>query len=140
VAIGAPVATYFPRVAALLHGRLSIPAHTEVANAVGAVVGSVVCRAHILIVPRPDEEGYRVHLPDGIVDVPSLADASALAEERGRALASQAARRAGAQEITVTIERRDQSAPVAYGWGEEVHLQTTLTITATGRPRLAVRE
>ncbi|HHX42752.1 MAG TPA: hypothetical protein GX714_02020, partial [Chloroflexi bacterium] len=51
-----------------------------------------------------------------------------------------AARRAGAQEITVTVERHDQSAPVAYGWGDEVHVQTTLTVTATGRPRLALRE
>jgi N-methylhydantoinase A/oxoprolinase/acetone carboxylase beta subunit len=140
VAIGAPVATYFPRVATLLHGRLCIPRYTEVANAVGAVVGSVVCRAHILIVPRQDEEGYRLHLPDGVADVATLADAVALAERRGRAAGAAAARRAGAQEITVTVERHDQSAPVAYGWGDEVHVQTTLTVTATGRPRLALRE
>ncbi len=140
VAIGAPVATYFPRVAALLHGRLRIPRYTEVANAVGAVVGSVVCRAHILVAPRQDEDGYRIHLPDGVADVEALPDALALAERRGRAAVSEAARRAGAQEITVTVERHDQSAPVAYGWGDEVYLQSLLTVTATGRPRLALRE
>jgi len=140
IAIGAPVSTYFPRVAALLHGRLSIPRYTEVANAVGAVVGSVVCRAHILIVPRQDEDGYRVHLPDGVADVATLPDAVALAERRGREAVIEAARRAGAHEITVSVERRDQSAPVAYGSGEEVYLQSAVTITATGRPRLALRE
>lgn len=140
IAIGAPAATYFPRVAALLHGRLRIPRYTEVANAVGAVVGSVVCRAHVLVVPRQDEDGYRVHLPDGVADVETLPDALDLAERRGRAAVSEAARRAGAQEITINVERRDQSAPVAYGWGDEVYLQSTLTVTATGRPRLALRE
>lgn len=140
VAIGAPVATYFPRVAALLHGQLRIPGYTEVANAVGAVVGSVVCRAHILVVPHQDEDGYRLHLPDGVIDVESLPEALALAERRGRELVSDAARRAGASEITVGVERHDQSAPVAYGWGDNVFIQSTLTVTATGRPRLALRE
>ena len=140
VAIGAPVGVYFPHVAERLHGRLRIPPYTEVANAVGAVVGSVVCRAHILIVPRQDEEGYRVHLPDEVRDATTLSEAVALAEARGCALVRAGARRAGAVHITESVDRRDQSAPVAYGWGDAVHLQTTITVTASGRPRLALRD
>ena len=44
VAIGAPVAAYLPQTAASLHTELVIPHHAEVANAVGAVSGSIIQR------------------------------------------------------------------------------------------------
>ena len=47
VAIGAPVAAYLPRVAEMLCTELVIPEHAEVANAVGAVSGSIVQRARV---------------------------------------------------------------------------------------------
>ena len=139
VAIGAPVRTYFPLVSELLHSTLRIPEHPEVANAVGAVVGSVVQRVHILIVPREDEGGFRVHLPDQVRDFGELDAAVAYAEDYGRKLASESARRAGAVDIRLQVERRDQTAPVATGWGEDIYLQTILEVTAAGRPRLAHR-
>jgi len=139
VAIGAPVRTYFPLVSKLLHSTLRIPEHTEVANAVGAVVGSVVQRVHILIVPQEDEGSFRVHLPDQVQHFEELDAALAYAEDYGRKLASEGARRAGAVDIRLQIERRDQTAPVATGWGEDIYLQTILEVTAVGRPRLAHR-
>jgi N-methylhydantoinase A/oxoprolinase/acetone carboxylase beta subunit len=139
VAIGAPVRTYFPQVAKLLRGTLRIPEHTEVANAFGAVVGSVVYHAHILVVPLQEGEGFRVHLPDEVQDWPSLPEALQAAEERGRELVIAGARRAGADSIRVQVDRRDQTAPVATGWGEDIYLQTVLDVTGIGRPRLALR-
>ncbi len=139
VAIGAPVRTYFPLVSELLHSPLRIPEHAEVANAIGAVVGSVVQRVHILIVPREDEGGFRVHLPDHVRDFTELEPAVAYAEEHGRRLASEGARRAGAAAIRIQVERHDQTAPVATGWGEDIYLQTVLEVTAVGRPQLAYR-
>lgn len=135
VAIGAPVRTYLPRVSRLLHSELRIPAHSEVANAVGAVVGSVVCRVHILIVPR--EDGFRVHLPDRIRDFLDLAVALAYAERCGRELAVERAVGAGAEDVQVGVERRDTSAPVYSRQGEEVYVRTLLEVTGTGRPRVA---
>jgi N-methylhydantoinase A/oxoprolinase/acetone carboxylase beta subunit len=137
VAIGAPVRTYFPAVAGMLHGELAIPEHTGVANAIGAVAGSVVQRIHILVLPHEDEMGYRVHLPDRVHDFDTLDDALLYAEDAGRTLALQGAEHAGAQEIRVQVERYDKTAPVAEGWGDEMYVQTVFEITAAGRPRIA---
>lgn len=139
VAIGAPVHTYFPAVSNALHCSLRIPEHTEVANAVGAVAGSVVSRAHMLIVPVGNEEGFRVHLPDHVRDARDLDDALAYAEEHGRLLAESNARRAGAEDIRTQVERSDHRAPVAEGFGQELFIQTDMTVTSIGRPRLAKR-
>lgn len=137
VAIGAPVRTYFPAVSRLLHSRLRIPEHTEVANAIGAIVGSVLQRIHVLIVPQEDEGIFRVHFPDGMADFQSLGEALAHGEKRGSLMAVEAARRAGAEDAQVQVDRQDHSAPVGTGWGEELYLRTVLEVTATGRPRLA---
>ena len=139
VAIGAPVQTYFPRVSQLLNGTLHIPDHSEVANALGAVAGSVVHRTHVLILPQADDETFRVHLPDDVQDFGDLGEAVAHAEARGRALAIEGARRAGAEDIRVQVDRRDKTAPVAQKWGESIYLQTDMDVTAVGRPRLAHR-
>ncbi|MBC7237669.1 MAG: hydantoinase/oxoprolinase family protein [Chloroflexi bacterium] len=137
VGIGAPVATYFPRAAELLHGRLRIPEYAEVANAIGAVVGSVVCRVHALVVPDPETETFRVHLPDEATTFRRLDTAVCYAEERARHLATEGARAAGAAEVRLQVERRDRSAPVAEDWGEELFLEAHIQVTAVGRPRLA---
>ena len=139
VAIGAPVYTYFPAVAQLLHGELRIPEHTEVANAMGAVAGSVVQRVHILIVPQEEGGFFRAHLPEQVQDFLDLPAALEYAEKHGRELAVAAAQRAGAEDIQVQVSRHDQSAPVAAGWGEDVYLRTVMEVTAIGRPRLAHR-
>jgi hypothetical protein len=137
VGIGAPVATYFPRAAELLHGRLRIPDHAPVANAIGAVVGSVVQRVHALVVPDAETETFRVHLPDEVSHFRRLDAAVRHAEERASALATQGARLAGAYEIRLQVERQDRSAPVAEEWGDELFLESHVLVTAVGRPRIA---
>ena len=139
VAIGAPVRTYFPRVSELLHGVLHIPEHAEVANALGAIAGSVVCRVHILVVPNEDESGFRIHFPGQLLWHQYLGEAQEEAKSRGRQLAMESAQRAGAQGIQVRVDQRDHSAPITAEGGEEIYLGTTLEITAVGRPRLALR-
>ncbi|NLG29165.1 MAG: hydantoinase/oxoprolinase family protein, partial [Chloroflexi bacterium] len=131
--------TYFPRVSQLLHNHLRIPEHTGVANAYGSVAGSVVCRIHGFVIPLPNDEGYRVHLPDEVRAHKDLNEAAAYAAGRARELALEGAERAGAEDIRVQVERRDQRAPVNSEWGDEVHLQTYVDATAVGRPRLAER-
>ncbi|MHB1294317.1 MAG: hydantoinase/oxoprolinase family protein [Anaerolineae bacterium] len=139
VAIGAPVRTYFAAVGELLHGSVRIPEHTEVANAVGAVVGSVVFKVHVSVLPQAEDEGIHVHLPEEMQPFADLPSALHYAEERGRALALDGARRAGAEDIRVRVERHDQTAPVATGWGDDIYLGTQMEIYAVGRPHLAVR-
>lgn len=132
VAIGAPVAAYFPWVAEHLHAELIIPEHADVANAVGAVAGSIVQRVPILVLPIP-EGGFRVHSARGIRDHLSLEDAVADAETEARALAEERARHAGAHAIRVHVERHDELASAAE-WAEAIYLGTRVLAIAVGRP------
>lgn len=134
VAIGAPVATYFPAVAESLHARLCVPAHAAVANAVGAVVGSVVQRVHVLISPQEAGEVFRVHQEQGVRDFRELEEAAAFAIDHARNLARELADRAGASEIQVRVERDDRTA---LAGGDEFFLESRIEATAFGRPRLA---
>jgi N-methylhydantoinase A/oxoprolinase/acetone carboxylase beta subunit len=137
VAVGAPVGTYLPRVADLLHTRLIVPEHSAAASAVGAVVGSVVSRVHVLVAPQQEGEVLRVNLPGEAVEFGTLPEALAYAQARGVELAREGALRAGAAEVEIEVERQDRTAPVANGWGQDVYVETRFLVTALGRPRLA---
>ncbi len=137
VAIGAPVGTYYPTVAERLHTRLCIPTHAEIANAVGAVVGSVMQTVHALVRALPDDGGFRVHLPTGISDFADLEQAAAYGMEEAGRLAEAHAGRAGAADIQLKIRREDQIYHPVDGLGEDLYLGTEITATAVGRPRLA---
>jgi N-methylhydantoinase A/oxoprolinase/acetone carboxylase beta subunit/drug/metabolite transporter (DMT)-like permease len=52
IGIGAPAKIFLPRVAAMLHTDLVIPDHFQVANAVGAVAGSVMTYEEAWIIPK----------------------------------------------------------------------------------------
>lgn len=139
VAVGAPVEVYLPEAAEALHTELTIPPHSEVANAVGAVVGSVVSRVRALVLPQAETDLLRVHLPGEVAEFASLEEALGHAERRGRALAVEGALRSGAGDVEIQVLRSDHTAPVADGWGEDVYVQTTMELTAVGRPVLAPR-
>jgi len=135
VAVGAPVATYFPTVADRLHTRLAIPDHAEVASAVGAVVGSVAQSVRALIRPLPDFQGYRLYLPTGVQDFSELEDAAAYATQVVERLAKEQARRAGAARVQVSLDRQDhifhpENAP-------DIFLETEIKALAVGRPRFS---
>jgi N-methylhydantoinase A/oxoprolinase/acetone carboxylase beta subunit len=133
VAIGAPVATYYPAVAQSLRTRLHIPTHAEIANAIGAVVGGVRQSVHVLVKPLEEEEGFRVHLPTGIQDFADLEEAAAYATEQANLWAETHARRAGAVDVQLLTRREDR---VVRLQNEDVYFDTLVTATALGRPRL----
>lgn len=140
VAIGAPVRAYMPRVAEMLHTRLVIPPHAEVANAVGAVVGGVVQRQQVLITPLDAGETLRLHLPEAVHDFCRLEEAVAYAQEQMIPWMEERARQAGARQVEVHMLRQDQEASVRLGWGDRIYLGTELTFTAVGRPSPARKE
>jgi N-methylhydantoinase A/oxoprolinase/acetone carboxylase beta subunit len=133
-AIGAPVATYFPEVARRLGTRLVIPPYAEVANAVGAVVGSVAQTVTLRIQPLDAGASYRVHLPEGIADFPTLNAAAAHAEEVAAAAARALAGRAGAPAPQVTVTRIDHIFYPPDGGRAEIYLDSEVSATAIGRP------
>jgi N-methylhydantoinase A/oxoprolinase/acetone carboxylase beta subunit len=134
VAIGAPAHTYFPDVARSLQTRLVVPDHAEVANAVGAVVGSIMQTVRVLITPQENGEVFRVHCEDGVHDFGDLEEAADFALQAARQRAGQLAQKAGAVSVIASAERKDQNALVA---GQQLFIQSVVTATATGRPHLA---
>lgn len=134
VAIGAPVGAYMPAAAQALGTDLVIPEHAAVANAVGAVVGSVVQVVEARITPLGTDSVYRLHLGREVRDFSDLEAAVAWAMEAGQALARERALQSGASTVEVHVEREDHEVEVAAGWGSTIYLGTDLHFTATGRP------
>ncbi len=136
VAIGAPVAAYYPEVARRLGCELHIPEHAAVCNAVGAVAG-VVSETRDVLVNQPTYNVFRVHDPAGSRDYANAPHAIEEARRVSRELALTAARHAGAsdpQVETIVIERRAQGSVVG-----DYLAEATVRSRATGRPATASR-
>jgi N-methylhydantoinase A/oxoprolinase/acetone carboxylase beta subunit len=132
VAIGAPAATYYPEVASRLGTRLVIPRHAAVSNAVGAVASGVVQTSEALIT-QPSQGRFRLHLSSGIEDFADLAAAAARARTAVEEQVSALARRAGAADVQLSVDRRDKV--VRERGGFEIFIEARITATAFGRPR-----
>lgn len=133
IAVGASAEAYLPPAADHLHGETVIPPHQDVANAVGAAVGSVVQKLRVLIEPLGPTGTMRLYLPDQIRDFDSVAACVAHAEAVVPVQLRQRARQAGTDQVEIHVAREDQTAHLAAGWGE-LYLGTELTFTAVGRP------
>ena len=109
IGIGAPAGILLPAVADALGTELILPEHHGVANAIGAIAGSVMVEEELLIYPQLSREGlevlgYFVQSHDARSQHEeldeALAHARALSEER----ALGAALRSGADNPQVTVE------------------------------------
>jgi N-methylhydantoinase A/oxoprolinase/acetone carboxylase beta subunit len=130
VAIGAPVAAYYPEVARRLGAPLSIPEHAAVCNAVGAVAGVVSQNVEVLV-NQPSFSLFRVHHPAGMRDFTTAEPAIDYARAISQDLALDAARRAGALDPhveSVVIEHRAHMGAADY------LAEALVRSTATGRP------
>ncbi len=132
-AVGAPARTYYPILAERLGGRLLVPPHAEVCNAVGAVAGGVSQRVRILIT-SPSEGLYRLHLPQGVRDFATREEAMAVARETSREIARRQAIEAGAAAPEIELEEIERVAEVMGGG--PLFVEAEVIATAVGRPRL----
>ena len=103
------------------------------ANAIGAVVGQITQRRSGAVT-SPSEGKYRVHLDEGPQDFADSAEALRCLEERLTTEARAAAEAAGAADINLHIARDIRTAQVE---ARDVFVEATLTVTASGRPRVA---
>jgi len=133
IGIGAPAATYGPEIARKLGTRLALPAHAEVANAVGAVVAGVLQRVVARITPLPDER-YRVHAPSGVSTFRTLEEAADWALAEAARLAEEQALAAGAVDVEVETLRDDVVGHTDQGM--QLFFEATITATARGNPRV----
>jgi N-methylhydantoinase A/oxoprolinase/acetone carboxylase beta subunit len=138
VAIGAPVAAYLPRAAEILRTELIIPSRSDVANAVGAVSGSIIQRATVIINPIGGEGQVRVHgLPEGPADFGEVESAVRHAERVMNQRVAALAQEAGAEEVELSLKREDLRVPLPGSLDQDIFLGSTLQFTAAGRPRPA---
>ena len=87
VAIGAPTHAWVQCIEKMLGVRVVVPAHAEVANAVGAAVGQAVDTAEILIRFDPVNKRYTVFSQECRQSFDTLEEATENAEQLGRRLA-----------------------------------------------------
>ncbi|WP_285674341.1 hydantoinase/oxoprolinase family protein [Paralimibaculum aggregatum] len=133
IGLGASAPTYYPAVAEMLGAENAVPPHAGVANAVGAVVGGVRLSL-TAVVTAPGEGRFRAHLPDGPEDFPDAgaAEAALTGALTDRLRAQALAAGADAPEFAHRIARREATIE-----GKRQYVEGEITVTATGRPRLA---
>jgi N-methylhydantoinase A/oxoprolinase/acetone carboxylase beta subunit len=109
IGIGAPASVFLKDVADAFHTDLVLPEHHPVANAVGAIAGSVMVTEEILVYPRLSREGlevmgYYVQASDERREFEVVSDALAHARALGQERALGAALRSGADNPQVVLE------------------------------------
>ena len=129
VAVGAPAASYYQSVADSLHIGLHLPEHADVANAFGAVMGSVIQRAQITVT-QPQHGIFCLFHGDQPRQFENLAAARAEAEQLVTGLARDKALEAGAIDPAVTLKFDD--IHVLDDIDGELFLESTVIATAIG--------
>ncbi|MGC1497719.1 MAG: hydantoinase/oxoprolinase family protein [Sulfitobacter sp.] len=133
IGLGASAPSYYPAVGEVLGSEMILPEHAGVANAIGAVVGRVTMRQSGTVT-SPSEGKFRVHLLSGPRDFGDQTTAMDMLETTLRDIAESDAREAGAADIQVSVTRDIRTAGVE---SREVFIEATITVEATGRPRVA---
>ncbi len=140
VGLGAPADHFIAPAAAAMHGSAVLPKYHAVANAVGAICGSVVIRETLGVQPVYRSSGLEAYVVTGPFASVRHADRESAVEDarrRARDLASEGAARAGAADIEVKVEVVDDEATPGPGYGDRLYLGSSVTATAIGRPRFA---
>ena len=133
VGLGAPAIGYYDRVAELLGTTAEVPAMAGVANAIGAVVGTVNISRSLTITPLGGKR-VQVHQESGPAEFADLETAADAARAELEEIVVKLASEAGAIEIQTGFERKDV---VAENQGESVFFESTITVSAYGRPASA---
>jgi N-methylhydantoinase A/oxoprolinase/acetone carboxylase beta subunit len=130
VAVGAPAASYYNSVAESMRIGLHLPEHADVANAFGAVMGSVIQRAQITVT-QPQHGIFCLFHGDQPRQYEDLGAARAQAQELVTELARQKALEAGAIDPDVTLKFED--IHVQDEVDGELFLESTVIATAIGQ-------
>ncbi|MFT5219627.1 MAG: N-methylhydantoinase A/oxoprolinase/acetone carboxylase beta subunit [Planctomycetota bacterium] len=129
VAVGAPAASYYRDVADSMNVGLQLPAHADVANAFGAVMGSVIQRAQVTVT-QPQFGTFCLFHQDQPMQFESLDAAKDHARNIVTELALQRALQAGAINPQVSLAYDD--IHVNDKVDGELFLESTVIATAIG--------
>ena len=129
VAVGAPAASYYRDVADSMNIGFHLPAHADVANAFGAVMGSVIQRAQVTVT-QPQFGTFCLFHQDQPMQFDSLDAAKAQARGIVTELAQQRALQAGAINPQISLAYDD--IHVKDEVDGELFLESTVIATAIG--------
>ncbi len=116
VGAGAPAKHFLKRAAQILHAKFILPEHFEVANAVGAVSGSVAETRETIVFVRENKDQYTyIAKHDGKHKAfKEYDECCEYAEDMARKLAREAAVKAGATDCFVETERRVEGSLLRF--------------------------
>ncbi|HEV2896932.1 MAG TPA: hydantoinase/oxoprolinase family protein [Pseudaminobacter sp.] len=134
IGLGASAPLHYAGLPQLVGNRCVVPEDTDVANALGAVVGQVRVSAEAGV-SQPKEGLFRVSSGDTVRDFPSEAEAIAVAEANVREIAALRARAAGTDTAEIEVLREFRTSTVE---GQRMFIEAQILAVATGRPRIAV--
>jgi N-methylhydantoinase A/oxoprolinase/acetone carboxylase beta subunit len=131
IGIGAPAHAFLPSVAEKLGTQAVIPFYAGVANAIGAITSAILVSEEVLI--RPSRGRFRVYSVTGTMFFPTLAAATDYSKRILHDLVSQKAKKAGADQVEVVIEEKEDWAPITGG--DTVFIEKRMVARAMGNPR-----
>jgi len=134
IGIGAPAHLFLPAAARLLQAEAVIPAHADVANAIGAITSLVRIRRRVVI--AVNEMGlYRIEGLSGTPTFGAVEEAQNVAVARLREMVRDLGRQAGTGQSRVEIRINDRIA--ALKDGQQLFLERIVEACLVGRPDLA---
>jgi N-methylhydantoinase A/oxoprolinase/acetone carboxylase beta subunit len=134
VGLGASAPLHYAGLEPLVGNRCVVPGDTDVANALGAVVGQVRVSAEAGV-SQPKEGLFRLAVGELVRDF--LAEDAALdaAEAEVRRIAGERALAAGTDAADIAVTRDLKTATIE---GQRSFIEARVVAVATGRPRIAV--
>ena len=133
IGLGASAGLHYAGLDAFTGVDTVVPAHADVANAVGAVTGQVriVVEAHV---GQPSEGVFRLQAGTELADFASEDAAMAAARAAAARLARERAENAGAAEIRIELAEDIAAATIE---GNRTFIEAVVRASAAGRPRIA---
>jgi N-methylhydantoinase A/oxoprolinase/acetone carboxylase beta subunit len=134
IGLGASAPTYYPAVGEKLNCDVVLPKYASVANAIGAVVGKIVMR-EAGVISSPSEGKYIIHFDGKPINFNNEKDALTALEEKLTEKSIQKAKEAGAENVTVNIDREIKTANIE---NRTVFVEANVLVEASGRPRISI--
>jgi N-methylhydantoinase A/oxoprolinase/acetone carboxylase beta subunit len=134
VGLGAPASSYYKATGELLGAEIILPEYGHVANALGAVVGTIRQEQVITIAPTGGKR-VSVLFPDGPISFDDLESGVLAAKQECENLARSKANAAGANEVTVSYDRHDI---VVKDGDQSVFFESRISAVAVGRPASSI--
>jgi N-methylhydantoinase A/oxoprolinase/acetone carboxylase beta subunit len=134
IGLGASAPLHYAGLPPLVGNECFVPEDTDVANALGAVVGQVRVSVEANV-SQPEEGLFRVSSGDTVRDFDNEEEAVAAAEADVREIAAARALEAGTDTAEIEIVREFRTSVIQE---RRMFVEAQITAVATGRPRIAV--